>query len=143
MKKILAAVAIGLVLSILILGINSAAARASNICWTKSASHTFGTWDTGFGQTVTDTTEFCANASKTKLVYRATHVGYGTIFCWENSASTYRIAGAADGSTYYVEWVDEVHFTCPTNFPAIFIHPDDKIALLAEYNGGYQIYWHS
>ena len=133
-------VAVGI--SVAVVAFNVAAAKASTgQCWTKTASHTFGTWWTGYGQRITDNSTFCANAAGTKLVYRSTHVSGDTIFCSVDSVSNYKIAGAADGSTYYVDWVDEVHFTCPTNIPYLTVHPDDKIAMEATDYGLYKLYW--
>lgn len=143
-------VAIAIVLSILVIGVNKAA--AAETCYQHTFTHTWGTWDLGYGQRITDTTTWCVakhwTSSTTYVPYissKSTHISGDTIFCSVDygSAQHWKLAGGVGYPNQQIWWEDEIDFTCPTNIPFVNIHRQDKMAMWVKWNGTHELYWYS
>jgi hypothetical protein len=140
MKRVLVAIAIGLLLSVIGLTINSVVANAATDVQCKSASdtHSWGFWPAE--QFVTDHTYWCYGidssgvrviTSKTTTVTESVN-SFGSI-CEGTGTSHWQIASG----TNYREWTDEGNFKCSTNIPGYFIYPQDKMTIWVDAEGQY------
>lgn len=116
-----------------------ATVSTTNPCWFRGANHQWGV--TPVEQILEDRTYWCANPAETLVTYRSTTVGQAQDICGAKGAYQYRIAGAANGTTYYVEWDDVGSWTCP--IPYVGWSVQDQMALYATSYGTYTMYWHS
>lgn len=111
----------------------------SAVCWFRGWNHQWGSQP--FDQILEDRTYWCANSAETLVTYRSTTVGQAQDTCQAKGAYQYRLAGAANGTTYYIEWDDVGNWTCP--FPYVGWSAQDQMALYATSYGTYTMYWHN
>ncbi len=143
LKRILVAVLIAVGISITMVILNSAVANAT-VCNSYSASRSWGTWP--YNQTVTDHSYICVDRATAKITYKSTYVDSGSPLCTVDDRYHYTIGGGV--GTYYIDWVDGSHMTCPTNIPFIFVHRDDQMAIMFAISETepslilkYKVYW--
>lgn len=109
-------------------------------CWFHQFSHQWGVQP--FDQILIDKVYWCANSSKTKLIYRTSQVSEQTDVVAQGSTSQTHLAGAADGSTYFVEWEACGNFTLGLPY-GIGYNVQDCMAMYVTDTGGHSLYWHN
>ena len=109
-------------------------------CWFHQFSHQWGI--APVQQVLIDKVNWCANNAETKLIYRSSQVSEQTDVVVQGSTTQTHLAGAADGSTYYVEWEACGNFTLGLPYH-IGYNVQDCMAMWVRDDGGYDNYWHN